>query len=210
MKKLLVFTAAAMMAGALATPSAFAQRDAGSKARGDMTNFWGTRDGRSTNRGSANLRRMGVMPSAAQSYRSFSYMPAATSPGAGDAAVVTDDNAKLMMGSDVVATVPRGTKFNVTKVIGGWLGASIEIDGHTAKGWVSNSNAALDSLASSPQPAEQVVQNSAGDLQQPAVAAQPQEYRSFSYQPSSAGSQKSQSGLNRTWRYLKPDPRRNQ
>ncbi len=144
MRKFLVFTAAAIMVATLTTPNAFAQRDAGAKARGDMTNFWGPHNERTSSRGSASVRRMRVMPSAGESYRRFSYVPAAPSPGAVDS---------------------------------------------TAQGKA------------------QSMQISAGDVQSSAVAAQPQQYRRFSYQPRSVSSQRNQVA-NPPWKYLKMDPRR--
>jgi hypothetical protein len=199
MRKFFVLSSAVVLVAVLTTPNAFAQRDAGSKARGDMTDFWGRRTQRASSRGSANMRANRVLPSAVESYRSFSYVPAAPSLSAGDAVVVANDDTKLMSGRDVVASVPRGTAFTVTNVTNGWLGAVVEIDGKKANGWIRNSDVRAADLGAV------VEQEPAQDVQ---IAAQPspavQQYRSFSYQPSASRGETHK----HAWQYPKTDPRR--
>ena len=72
MKKFLVLSATVIMATAMA-PSAFAHRDANSKAKGDMGGFWTSNNQRTVRAPSVIVRS--AQP-AAQSYRSFSYVPA--------------------------------------------------------------------------------------------------------------------------------------
>jgi hypothetical protein len=79
-----------------------------------------------------------VLSPSVQSYRSFSYQPRTIS--AGDSVVVTGDNIRLMRGPNVVGTIPRGLRFEVTKVVSGWLGAVVEVDGQTLNGWVWHAN----------------------------------------------------------------------
>jgi hypothetical protein len=74
-------------------------------------------------------------------YRSFSLEPIGIHPG--DSVVVTGDNAKLMLGSNVLGAAPKGLEFKVTKVINGWLGAVVTVDGREYKGWVFSRNVRL-------------------------------------------------------------------
>ena len=87
-------------------------------------------------------RSYGYQPSV-QCRRSYSCEP---SPQVefktGDRGVVTGNSAKLMVGSDVLGSIPKGTEFTLTRVQGQWLGASIEIDGRRVSGWVPVSEVA--------------------------------------------------------------------
>lgn len=71
-------------------------------------------------------------------YRTFSFEPLGINPN--DTVVVTRDHVKLMQGHEVVGTVPWGVQFQVTKVINGWLGAVVMLDGQERKGWIWNAN----------------------------------------------------------------------
>ncbi len=75
-----------------------------------------------------------VAESGEDSYRSFSYAPIGIR--AGDAAEVRLDGARLMRGANVLGTLPVGTEFTVTKVVNGWLGTSVEVNGERLNGWV--------------------------------------------------------------------------
>jgi hypothetical protein len=141
---------------------ALAQRDAGAKARGDMRGFW--------DQGSSRSARPSFyyQPApAADGYRSFSYEPMAIAPG--DEVTVNVAEANLMLGRNLVGTLEKGEKFNVTRVINGWLGAVVEKDGQTLKGWVWHRNVLPEDVAAEPSPQT---------AQQPPV-----ERRSFSYEP---------------------------
>jgi outer membrane protein assembly factor BamB len=54
---------------------------------------------------------------------------------AGDTVVLTEA-AKLKTGTTVVADLPKGTEFQVSKIQGNWLGGSATIDGNKHSGWV--------------------------------------------------------------------------
>ena len=66
-RKLLILSSMVVLVTAISTPSAFAQRDAAAKAKGDMGAFWSSHSNRTVTRS--------AQP-AGESYRSFSYMPA--------------------------------------------------------------------------------------------------------------------------------------
>lgn len=71
-------------------------------------------------------------------YRSFSFEPIGINPG--DTVVVNRDDARLMLGRNVVGTAPKGLEFKVTKVINGWFGAVVDVDGQKLSGWIWNRN----------------------------------------------------------------------
>jgi hypothetical protein len=83
-----------------------------------------------------------------ESYRRFSYEPAAIAPG--DAAVVRGENVKVMKGAEVVGTAPQGLTFKVTKVTDGWLGAVVEVEGRKLSGWIWSGNVAVEGKSSAP------------------------------------------------------------
>ncbi len=212
MRKLFVLTGWALLAVAVATPNAFGQRDSGAKARGDTARFWDARRNRTYSRPTTVRPSVSITQPVAESYRSFSYQPATPSWGAGDAAVVTGDSTKMMRGSEVIATVPKGTRFTVLKVTDGWLGAVIEMEGTTANGWIRNTSVARETANPAVQPIAETVQPIAETAQPSAVAVQPQavqEYRSFSYQPESSASQTTSQGAKKAvWEYPRGDSRR--
>lgn len=192
----------AMMSGVWTT-EAIAQRDAGAKARGEVgTGFWNPMYRRSRS-GSYSFRP--ARPRA-ESYRSFSYQPTEINPG--DTVVVKDDAVKIMDGTNVVGTVPNGLQFKVNKVLNGWLGTVVDVDGQALKGWIRRGNVELAEKAASKLP-EATCENT-----------QVSNYRSFSYEPSRSGvplfrgsSARQSSSRERTkppWAYLKTDPRRHQ
>lgn len=75
MRKILVLATSAIVIAAFATPSqAIGHRDAAAKARGDMGSFWSSNAVRF--RGVPTVS-VGSNPAGMQSYRSFSYVPAA-------------------------------------------------------------------------------------------------------------------------------------
>jgi hypothetical protein len=74
-------------------------------------------------------------------YRTFSIEPLGIS--AHDNVVVNRNNARLMLGRNVVATLPQGIEFQVTRVVNGWLGAVVNLDGQEHKGWIWNGDVQL-------------------------------------------------------------------
>src|SRR5690606_22830428 len=82
--------------------------------------------------------RMPLASPAEDGYRSFSYAPIRLR--AGDRGEVKSGSAKMMLGADVVGTVPSGVEFTVTKVINGWVGTRVEVDGEMLKGWIWHRN----------------------------------------------------------------------
>lgn len=157
LRLLLIGLLAVTMSGFWAS-DALAQRDSGAKARGEYgKGFWNQND-RSSRSGS--FYSQPARPNM-ESYRSFSYQP--TGINAGDNVVVTGADVRMMLGKDVVGNVPNGMAFHVTRVINGWLGAVVEVDGQQLKGWVWHTN----------------VRQAAPD----SAAAAPQEVRRFSYEP---------------------------
>jgi len=151
-----LFVAAAVTG--LCSSEAMAQRDAGSKARGEFgKGFWS-----STNRGSSSAVNRGYYSSPqpansvtnSQDYRSFSYEPVAINRG--DSVVVDRDNVNMMLGNQSLGNVPKDTTFKVIQVTNGWLGAEIDMNGRKVKGWVWNKNvrseAAEEAVPSAPAP----------------------------------------------------------
>jgi hypothetical protein len=108
-------------------------RDAGWKMRsGDAT----------ANRYSRSYSEYYVSPAPAEGYRSFSYEPAMDVKN-GDHVVVAAENAKVMLGNKVLATVNKGQEFPVLKVERGWLGAKLNVDGKEVSGWIWHDKVAL-------------------------------------------------------------------
>ena len=70
----------------------------------------------------------------------------------GDMVVVKGDSVKMMKGREAVGTVPNGLKFKVTKVINGWLGAIVEVDGHRLDGWIWHKYVKLEENAKADSP----------------------------------------------------------
>jgi hypothetical protein len=79
--------------------------------------------------------------------RSFSYEPSDESRPAppparsfflnvGDEAVVTTDEAKLMIGCRVLGTVSKGKRIGVSEVEGTWVWATVEVSGQPMAGWI--------------------------------------------------------------------------
>ncbi|MBW3601062.1 MAG: hypothetical protein KY475_27815 [Planctomycetes bacterium] len=77
----------------------------------------------------------------AESYRVFSFEPIGINPG--DTVVVSRGDVKLMRGPNAVGEVPQGLQFRVTKVINGWLGAVVDVNGQQLKGWIWNRDVRL-------------------------------------------------------------------
>jgi len=119
------------------TTDGWAQRDVGAKARGEFgTGFWNSKSRQSTGRASYQPAQAST-----ESYRRFSYQP--TRIQAGDNVIVKGDGVKLMKGANTVGVIGDGTKFKVTKVIDGWLGSSVEVEGRKLAGWVWHESVAL-------------------------------------------------------------------
>jgi len=56
---------------------------------------------------------------------------------AGGMATVVKDEAKLMCGSNVVGTVPKGTRITIQQVTGDWAWTSVESGGRNMSGWLA-------------------------------------------------------------------------
>ncbi len=127
MKKHVAWVAiVALLVGWLAIEG-WAQRDAGAKIRGDFGPGFGRR---------TTTERNAVRPSTVEreGYRSFSYEPIGVKPG--DLVAAAKDGARVMLGRELLGTLPKGTQFKVLKVINGWVGGQIEVDGKQLNGWV--------------------------------------------------------------------------
>lgn len=90
--------------------------------------------------------RIAVQPE----YRTFSIEPLGFGPG--DTVVVNRDNVNLMLGRNVIGVVPAGAQFKVTKVVNGWLGAVLTVDGKEHRGWIWNGNVRRSDTAPVPSP----------------------------------------------------------
>ncbi len=55
---------------------------------------------------------------------------------AGDTLVVTAQNAKLMVGSALVAQVPKGRQIVVVQVRDSWVGTYLSVNGQKKAGWI--------------------------------------------------------------------------
>lgn len=140
MKKFVCAVVALALVAALST-SAFAQRDAGAKARGSFgRGFWNS--SRSTG---TNYNYYTPSYSATQTYRSYSYQPIGIQQG--DKVKVNADDVKLMDGRRVVTKVDKGLEFKVEKVTRGWLKAEFKQDGKQRVGWIWHKNVNLESDA---------------------------------------------------------------
>ncbi len=136
-KLMIVLCAAALLLPLLTSRVAYAQRDAGAKARGEVgKGFWSQ-----TKRPRPSVR--GYRPYANEPtrevYRAFSYAPSTpplASIQAGDRVTVDRDTANMMKGKAVVGNLKNGQEFTVRRVERGWLGTEIEQDGHKLNGWV--------------------------------------------------------------------------
>src|SRR5690606_23261312 len=65
------------------------------------------------------------------SYWTYSIEPLDVRPT--DRVIVSRDNARLMDGRTVVGVIPSGHEFEVTKVVNGWLGAVVNLNGQELK-----------------------------------------------------------------------------
>lgn len=189
MKRFLKAGAVAVAVLTLWAGDAMAQRDAGAKMRGDFG-----RGSSSRSYSGPSFTYQPAQPNA-ESYRSFAYEPLGIR--AGDTVAVRGEGIKMMKGSEVIATLPQGVEFKVTRVINGWLGAVVEIDGEPFNGWIWHGNVtAEDEPVLVPQ-ADRKDATARSD-------------RSFSYEPSQPNrSYRSYQRNDEPWRYLKTDPRRN-
>ena len=177
---------------------AFAQRDAGAKARGDFESFWHPRYQNRTytqNYQPYTPMAQPYTPMLGETRRSFSYEP--TPFSIGDRVLVTVDQTRLMRGMQSLGVLQRGQSFVIRKIEGPWLGVTAEVNGSQTGGWVWHQH-----VASSP-------------AQNGSAVMQPQEERrSFSYEPSIVDQPVYGSGRNYSqprrdpWLYPKTDPRR--
>lgn len=123
---------------------------------------------------------------------------------AGDKVVVAVDGAKLVKGSETLATLKKGDAFDVLKVQGPWLGAQFDINGKKTSGWIAMSEVQT--------PADRTA----------GATPQQDERRSFSYEPSTVQPQapmyqtypsypsyrRHESPRREIWQLPKTDPRR--
>jgi hypothetical protein len=171
--------------------NALAQRDAGAKARGDMRGFWDQGIRRS---GGPSVVYQPASPRS-ESYRRFSYQPIEIERG--DFVVVQGDNVQMMRGKDVVGIVPKGSEFKVTKVVNGWLGGVVDVEGQKLNGWVRHNAVS---------PKQQAAAESSESARNESSA---QAIRRFSYEPApSTTSYRTYERRKEPWQYPKTDPRR--
>jgi hypothetical protein len=75
--------------------------------------------------------------------QAYSYEPAPAFK-TGEAVVVSKATSKLKVGNRVIANLPKGTRFNVVAVQGGWIGANVEQNGKKVSGWLIGTDLAAD------------------------------------------------------------------
>lgn len=193
MLRILMLGVAVTMWG-VASHSAVAQRDAGSKARGEIgTGFWAGSNTSSSAVGAYRMNVAGTNAFTVDTARRFSYEP--SSFAAGDEVEVVRDGAKLMRGSELIASLSDGDSFQVTREQDGWLGASFEKDGQKLNGWVWHGDVARhrDQNAAAAQDDDSGVTS----------------VRRFSYEPSSVVTGSGTTSVKmHPWQYSKGDPRR--
>jgi hypothetical protein len=142
----------------VAASVAFAQRDAGAKARGEFgTGFWSPQYNRSSTTSSASRaqRSRAVestyarrQPAQDREYRVSSYEP--TPIAAGETVAIAKDSVRVMHGTNLVGTLEKGREFKVLRVVNGWLGAVVEEDGQVKRGWVWHQD--VNPVAATSQP----------------------------------------------------------
>jgi hypothetical protein len=195
MVRLLLIGVLVSFLSGFANTEALAQRDGGAKARGDSRNFWDP----SYRRSAGDSFEYRPQRPSVESYRSFSYEPIGINPG--DTVMVDGDDIKMMKGANVVGLVPNGLTFKVTRVINGWLGAVVEVDGQKLNGWIRYTDVTHEADAS-------VASGQAAYDEGPT-----QSYRRFSYEPRQP-SRTLRTYENETkswrWQYPKTDPWRPQ
>jgi len=196
------------LAVCISTSSAYAQRDAGAKARGEFgTGFWN-----SGNNSSYSAPARNYVP--AYEYRqTYSFTPAPIDNRQsfshsnrefvrGDQVVVQFDQVKIGKGEVTVGYMNRGESFEVKQVIDQWLGVIIEREGKRLSGWVSKENVQFAPTQSAGIETRQSY--SYEPVQQPVQ-------QNFHYsQPSTPAfrNNSSRGSGNEPWRYSKADPRR--
>lgn len=67
-------------------------------------------------------------------YRVSSYEP--TPIAAGETVAIAKDTARIMYGTREVGTLEKGREFKALRVVNGWLGAVVEENGQTKRGWI--------------------------------------------------------------------------
>ena len=75
--------------------------------------------------------------------RAYSFEPAPAFK-MGDAVVVAKATSELKVGNRVLATLPKGTRFTIVAVQGGWIGADVEHNGQMVSGWLLIGDLATD------------------------------------------------------------------
>jgi hypothetical protein len=97
--------------------------------------------------------------------RRFSYEP--ISFQVGDHVQISTAETNVMKGAETVGTLKQGESFQITKVMGQWLGISSDHNGQKINGWVFQGHVTAPGSATNPPVAPRV------------------ERRAYSYQPSS-------------------------
>lgn len=139
----------------VAASVAFAQRDAGAKARGEFgTGFWSSQYNRSSTASRAQRSRAVENTYARRQtaqdleYRVSSYEPIPIT--AGETVAIAKDKARVMHGTNLVGTLEKGREFKVLRVVNGWLGAVVEEDDQVKRGWVWHQD--VNPVAATSQP----------------------------------------------------------
>lgn len=156
MQRIKLFAGLACALVVVATSMAFAQRDAGAKARGEFgTGFWSSQYTRSSTTSRAQrsravestyARRPAVQD---REYRVSSYEPIPIT--AGETVAIAKDSARVMHGTNLVGTLGKGREFKVLRVVNGWLGAVVEEDGQVKRGWVWHQDVSSVAATSPPE-----------------------------------------------------------
>jgi hypothetical protein len=98
-----------------------------------------------------NASRSNSVPRQVVSRRAYSYEPSPVFK-AGDTVVVAKATSELKIGDRVITKLPKGTRFTVVAVQGGWIGANVEQNGQKLSGWLLYCDLATDAAAA-PSPA---------------------------------------------------------
>jgi hypothetical protein len=100
---------------------------------------------------------------------------AALSFQAGDTLQTAAEGTKLMLGSEVVATVPKGERIVVLETRGAWIGTRVSVNGQMKAGWIRTTDfAPINRLSGSARGVEATFAANPQLSSQPQASAQPQ------------------------------------
>jgi hypothetical protein len=70
---------------------------------------------------------------------SLAFADVSVSPGAikrGDKVIVHAQGTRLMLGDQIVSTVPKGQQLTVLEILGSWVGTTVKTDAGEKRGWI--------------------------------------------------------------------------